>query len=65
MRNNNLSSYYVIYDLIKQNQSEVGNVDFQIKPNNENNILYFFNSLCLATNTCMVFDCVLFLFVCK
>ena len=62
MRNHHLSNCYFIYDLIKQNQLEVRNVDFRIKPNNESNILYFFNSLCLATKTCMVFVCVFVLF---
>ena len=32
---------HIICDVIKQNQLEVGNIDFKIKPNNTENVFYF------------------------
>ena len=42
--------YYIICDVIKQNQSEVGNIDFKIEPNIAENIFCFL--LFLASFNC-------------
>ena len=39
-----------IYDVIKQNQSEVGNIDFKIEPNKAKNVFCFL--LFLASFNC-------------
>ena len=38
-------------DVIKQNQSEVGNIDFKIEPHKAENVLCFL--LCLASFNCL------------